>query len=75
MSSGLYFTSGPGHVLASLVRLESWRLCTWFDQPATEPRHEFTDRDALDTWLRQFDPARLREVAGALAEDFTQSPR
>ena len=75
MSSGLYFTSGPGHVLSSLARQESWRLCAWFDQPANEPRHEFTDRDALDSWLRQFDPARLREVAGSLAEDFTQSPR
>ena len=61
--------------MPSLVRLESWRICSWSEPPPDEPRHEFTDRDALDTWLRQFDSARLREAAESLAEDFTQSPR
>ena len=75
MSTGLHTPSGPGQVLASTVRLESWRICSWFDPPEGEDRAVFNDTESLDTWLRQFEPARLRELASLLAGDYSQSPR
>ncbi|HPU50455.1 MAG TPA: hypothetical protein PK359_02760 [Burkholderiaceae bacterium] len=74
MPSGLHFPRGPGHLLPSRASLESWRISHWSEQPADEPRREFSDRDALDSWLRQFESPLLREVAESLVRDFSQSP-